>query len=136
MDFLTNLIDYNSLVIGGIGFLSGILISFAKAIFNYIMGKTSNGLIKKAIEKAEDITLGIIESVYNELVKQAKIDLKDNVITKEEYQGLLKLAKETALNRLTKLIGDPLKKVMGSTIEEIKEFLSNLIEKKIDEVKK
>jgi len=136
MDYITNLIDYNQLIIGGIGFLVAVLTFFAKAIFNFILGKTSNSIIKKVIEKAEHMTSGVIETTYQTVVKQAKIDLKDGKITQVEYLKLLKLAKDTAVSSLISSIGDPLQKVMKSTLAEVKDFCSDLIERKIDEAKK
>jgi len=136
MESLMNSINWNEILIWVIGVISAGVIFLIKNIAANFLNKTSNKLIKKAIEEAEKITLTTVNAIEESVIIVSKEKLADGKITKEEYKEILLKAKEAALNSLTKQIGDPLKKVMGSTIEEIKEFLSNLIEKKISEVKK
>ena len=118
------------------GAISAGLVFLTKHVFQKLASKTKNAIYKKVTEKAEEITLSVIHTTEEAIMKEARADLADGKIDKEEFRRIGIKAKTVAIDAIIKQIGEPLKEVLDSTIIEVKIFLSKLIEEKIDEVKK
>ena len=118
--------------------LAGAIIVFtikttSKAVLDSKYGK---GWKKQVIKKAEEMALYTVKMTQETIMKDSKEALKDGRITMDEFKSICFNAKDTALRSLYEEMKEPLKDLFDGSIKEIRNFLSDLIEKKVEELKK
>ena len=112
-----------------LGVLTGYLINFIKKKADELKNGHHNELVWKYTDLVETLVVDSIKTTNQTYVEA----LKDkNAFTKEAQEEALKKTYE----RVMSLLNDEGKAILNETFSDVKVYVKNLIESKIDELKK
>lgn len=120
-----------------VGSIVGILIIVAlNALKNYLVSKTNNEALKKAIFKADEVLITLMKARQQTIIDGLKKDAADGKITAEELKARMAAEKDAVIKDAIKFIGSEGTEALDGFYKDTKEYLEHRLESLVGEVKK